>query len=429
MMSGFLSQSERTVESEHGKQEMKTFSQILDLLNSSDKKIRDDAARAFNEILDQYKEVAEAEMNAILENKKVDDELRGVDRPDVLRHVADDIETEVVDMMLDVVRSRFDLSVRYYALKAKLMGVERLSYHERNVPFGAIEKSYTFDEAAALVTKVFHRLDPEFATIFQSFLQKGQIDVFPKKGKRSGAFCTHALLSEPTYVLLNFTNNLRDVETIAHEMGHAINNELIRKRQHALYFETPTSTAEVASTFMEDFVGEDLLQEADDSLRLSLLMNKLNEDIATIFRQVACYSFEQELHQSFREKGYLSYQEIGEIFQKHMSAYMGDAVEQSEGSQNWWIYWSHIRMLFYVYSYASGLLISKSLQASVRRDHAFIEKVKNFLCAGASASPKEIFAAMSVDITDRKFWENGLDEVERLLDETEALAKKLGKLT
>ena len=188
------------------------------------------------------------------------------------------------------------------------------------------------------------------------------------------------------------------------------------------------STAEVASTFFEDFVFEHLLAEVDDQTRLSLLMSKLGDQISTIHRQVACYTFEQELHQSYREQGYLSSDEIGGIFQKHMSAYMGASVEKSKGSENWWVYWSHIRSYFYVYSYASGLLISQSLQAKVRENSEFITKVKNFLGAGMSASPKQIFADLGIDIADKRFWLQGLEEMEKLLAETEKLARKLGRV-
>ena len=158
------------------------------------------------------------------------------------------------------------------------------------------------------------------------------------------------------------------------------------------------------------------------------MMQKLNDDVSSIFRQVACYRFEQELHAVFRTKGYLSKEEIGTLFRKHMAAYMGKAVEQSEGSENWWVYWSHIRYFFYVYSYAGGLLISKALQNSVKRDPAFIEKVKEFLSAGLSDSPKNIFHRLGIDVTDKQFWGKGLDEVEKLLNETELLARKLGKI-
>jgi oligoendopeptidase F len=158
------------------------------------------------------------------------------------------------------------------------------------------------------------------------------------------------------------------------------------------------------------------------------MVSQLDDQIATIFRQIALYRFEQELHRDFRIKGYLSQEEIGKLFLKHMGAYMGPAVELSSGSQNWWVYWMHIRMFFYVYSYASGLLISKALQAKVREDKAFISKVKIFLSTGVSKSPKDIFSEMGIDITDRAFWYQGLDEIERLLQDTEDLAKKLSKI-
>jgi len=279
-----------------------------------------------------------------------------------------------------------------------------------------------------LIYTVMNTLDPKFGEIFAGFIKNGQIEAYPRKGKDSGAFCMHHLMTQPTYILLNHTGKLHDVLTIAHELGHGINNELIREKQHALDFGTPTSTAEVASTFMEDFVLEKIIQGGDDEMRLAIMMQKLNDDVSSIFRQAACYRFEQELHKQFRTSGYLSKEEIGELFQKHMASYMGKAVEQSEGSENWWVYWNHIRYFFYVYSYASGLLISKSLQNSVKRDPVFTEKVKEFLSAGLSDSPKNIFAKLGIDITDKQFWNKGLDEVEKLLNETEILAKKLGKI-
>ena len=339
----------------------------------------------------------------------------------------DDIGTDVIDTLIATVAKRYAISQRFYQLKAKLLGVKKLAYHERNIDYTANGKQYTFQESADFVYKVFSHLDPAFADILQRFLDNGQIDVYPKKGKSGGAFCVYWLLTQPTYVLLNFTGNLRDVQTLAHEMGHAINDELMRKKQNALNFGTPMATAEVASTFMEDFVLQDILKTADEELQFALLLSKLDADVGTIFRQAACYQFEQDLHKTFREKGYLSHQEIGKLFQTHMASYMGSAVEQSLGSENWWVYWSHIRTFFYVYSYASGLLISKSLQKSVKDDPQFINKVKEFLSAGLSASPKDIFLQLGVTIADEQFWNKGLDEIENLLRETETLAKKLKK--
>jgi len=428
MTAGFLSKETRAVITEEGGKKVKSFSEIIGLMNNKHRRICDSAAKAFNDILQRHADVAEAEINSVLANKKIDDELRGTPRPDALRHVADDIESEIVDSLINTVSNRFSISARYYELKAKLLKVKKLMYHERNVEFGVVAKRYPYSKAVNLVHAALAKLDTEFAGIFERFLRNGQIDAYPKKGKDNGAFCIYHLLAQPTYILLNHTGKLHDVLTIAHELGHGINNELIRKKQHALDFGTPTSTAEVASTFMEDFVLREILGEADDELRLAIMMQKLNDDVSSIFRQAACYRFEQELHAVFRTRGYLSKEEIGKLFQKHMAAYMGNFVEQSPGSENWWVYWSHIRYFFYVYSYASGLLISKSLQNSVKRDPAFISKVKEFLSTGLSESPKNIFHKLGIDIADKQFWNRGLDEVERLLNETTLLAEKLGKI-
>lgn len=428
MTSSFLSQEEREALTEDNKKAKLSYPALMGLMNSQKKKVRDQAAKAFNDILDKWKDVATEELNSILGNKKVDDELRGFSRPDESRLLNDDFDTEITDTVLEAVSSRYKVAQRYYILKADLLGVKKLEYHERNIEYGSIDKDYNFVEASKLVQKVFGNLDQDFLGIFNSFLENRQFDVFPKKGKRGGAYCAHNLKRQPTYIFLNHNGKLNDVLTLAHETGHGINNELMRKKQNALNFHTPTSTAEIASTFMEDFVLEEILKEADDELRLSLMVAKLNQDVSAIFRQVALYKFEQELHQTFRERGYLSTTEIGEIFQKHMLSYMGSSVEPSPGSENWWVYWNHIRYFFYVYSYASGLLISKSMQNSVKENHEFIEKVKYFLSAGSSESPKQIFKNIGIDLTQKEFWEKGLDEVENLLKETEKLAKKLHKI-
>jgi oligoendopeptidase F len=428
LTSGFLSKEDRAVITEDGGRKSKPFAELIGLMNSKRRVVRDSAAKAFNDILLKHVEVAEAELNSVLANKKVDDELRGTSRPDALRHVSDDIESEVVDSLIGSVSKRFGISVRYYALKAKLLRMRKLRYHDRNVEYGEVAKQYSFRQSVGLVHTVLKKLDTEFAAIFAGFINNGQIDAYPKKGKDSGAFCIHHLITQPTYILLNHTGKLHDVLTLAHELGHGINNELIKKKQHSLDFGSPTATAEVASTFMEDFVLDEIIGQADDELRLAIMMQKLNDDVSSIFRQVACYRFEQELHNEFRAKGYLSKEEIGTLFQKHMASYMGPAVEQSPGSENWWVYWNHIRYFFYVYSYASGLLISKSLQRAVKQDPSTIIKVKEFLSAGLSDSPRNIFLSLGVDIGDRQFWDRGLNEVEKLLNETEALAHKLGKI-
>ena len=428
MTERFLSQGERTVKNEDGKTITATLETLLSLMSSRTKAVRDGAVIQVNDLLTDYLDMAESEMNALLANKKIDDELRGYPRPDTARHQADDIDTEVVDTLVAAVADRFDISQRFYRLKTKLLGQPKLAYHERNVPYGQAEKAYPYAEAAALVERVYHDVSPEFATIFTRLTESGQVDVFPRKGKRGGAFCTIQGLNHLTYVMLNHTDKLQDVTTIAHEFGHALNHELA-KRQNALNYGISLATAEVASTFMEGFVLERLLKDADDELRLALMVDQLNGAVSSIMRQVAMYRFEQELHTAFRATGFTPKEEIGRIYRKHMEAYMGPAVTQDPGSENWWLYVGHFRVMFYVYSYASGELISQALQARVRREPAFVEQIKDtFLSAGSSRSAKTIFADMGIDITDKGFWDSGLREIDQLLTDTEKLAKRLGKI-
>ncbi|MBI2482222.1 MAG: M3 family oligoendopeptidase [Candidatus Vogelbacteria bacterium] len=428
MTSSFLAAESAVVLTPKGQKTRQPLSVISSLTSHRKKAVRDSAAVAFNQIIMRQALVAEHELNALLEDKKVNDELRGFKRPDAGRHLGDDIETATVDALLKAVSANFEIAQRYYKLKAKLLGVKKLKYYERNLPINRTTTTYHWSAAIKLVAQSLTQLDPEFGAIVKQFLDQGRFDVYPRSGKSSGAFCASNLLAQPVYVMLNHTNELRDVLTLAHEMGHAINYELMRKNCHALDFDTSLATAEVASTFMEDFVLERLIHKVGQRERLVLIMAKLNDDVSSIFRQVACYLFEQELHATYRLKGYLSKEEIGQIFKKHMRAYMGPAVEQTVGmAENWWVYWSHIRNHFYVYSYASGLLISKALQAKLRQDERFMEQIKEFLSAGMSASPETLFNRMRVDITDPKTWTQGLKEVELLLVEAENLTKKLDK--
>ncbi|HBI35790.1 TPA: hypothetical protein DDY47_02555 [candidate division WWE3 bacterium] len=428
MISDFLSREERKILDEADKEKEANLSEILEAINSTDKKVRDAAGVALNDIFAKHAPAAEYELNSVLHNKKVTDELRGFSRPDMSRHLADDIDTEVVDSLIESVTSRFDISQRFYKLKAKLLGVEKLQYHERNVDYGNSGEKYDFNKTAGLVSKVFNALDSEFGTIFENFLREGKIDVFPKKGKESGAFCVHMEKDLPVFVMLNHTDRLNDVTTLAHEMGHAINFELMKKEQNALNCGTYTCTAEVASTFMEDFVLDEIEKGVDEARRLEILMERLNGDISSIQRQVACYNFEKDLHTIYRSEGFLSLKRIGGLFLKHMGAYMGEAVEMSPGAENWWVYWSHIRNYFYVYSYASGVMISKSLKNMVGDDLGFVQKVKKFLSMGTSVSPRESFGELGIDIADKGFWMKGLEELDSTVTEAEELARKLGKI-
>lgn len=426
MVSSLLSKETREVLDNEGKISEKNYSEMLSLLENSDKKIREDSAQKLNEIFDKYIDVAEFELNALLEDKKINDGLKGAKRPDEFRNVENDLESEIVDNLVTAIIKRNDISRKYYKLKSKLLGLDKLKYYEKTLGYGETSKRFNYEDSVNLISKVLYSLEENFGDIFDKYNKNGQVDVFPKKGKRGGGFCSHWSINHPTYIMLNHTNSLRDVLVIAHETGHGINNEYMKK-QKGIYFDTPFATAETASTFMEDFVFRELLKNTDDEEKLSILMQKINDDISTIHRQIGIYKFEMELHDSYRKEGYLSKDRIGEIWRKNMEEYLGEFVDCSEAG-NWWIYVPHIRYYFYTYAYAFGLLVSKSMQKMVREDKSSIEKVKEFLSTGTSESPKNIFMKMGIDITDKEFWNKGLDEMEELLNETEELAQKLGKI-
>jgi oligoendopeptidase F len=408
MIEELLSKQTFKVLDEDLKEKEVSYNEASKYFTSTNKKVRDRAGKEFDKINEKYIEIAEYEMNSILERRQITDEYRGVERPDLRRHLSTDVDSEVVDTLVDVVTKNFDISKEFYKKKAKLLGQKTIGYHERNVPVSKLDKVYKFEEGIEIVKDAFYSVDKVFGDILTSYIENGQIDAFPKTNKSGGAYCTKANKNLPTYILLNYNEKVTDILTIAHESGHGIHSEL-SSRQNALNDGYSLALAEVASTFFEDFALEKILEETTDKeLIESLKMHSMSDSINTIFRQIAFYNFETELHSTFREKGYLSHEEISDIFVKHMQAYLGDAVDVDDGMRYGWIYVSHFRRFFYVYTYASGLLISKFLQQKVREDKGFIENVKTFLKAGSSNSVKDIFMDMGVDISKREFWEEGI---------------------
>ncbi len=431
LTNSLLAKQERIIKMDYGKKVKKNTSQLSALTSHPVKKVREEAAKALDDILESIGDVAEAELNSILEDKKTNDFLRGIKEPDEERIIKDDMTYDIIHTMISTVTENFHISKKFYSFLCKILKVKNLHYFERALeykPKKKKNKTYPYPKAVEIVHRVFSKLDEEIAQIFYDFASKGHIDVYPAKGKRGGAFCTYNLITHPTYILLNYTNSLRDITTLAHEAGHGINNELIKKKQIAINFGTPTSTAEVASTFMEEFVLDEIIKYADEEEQLSILISSIIEDISTIFRQVAFYNFERELHLTYRQKGYLSKKEIDNMFAKHMSSYMGPKVKMTYASKNFWIKVPHFRYYFYVYSYASGLLISKYLQRRVKEDPSYIENVKYFLSQGLSDSPYNIFKKLGINIKDTKIWLEGLKELEDKIKKAHKLAKKLGKI-
>lgn len=428
MTEGFLSKEERIVLGSDGKKSKKNFSEIMSLTSDKKRRVRDAAAAAANDIFRKNADVAEAEMNSIMADKKINDELRGFPRPDSAMHMSDDISSEVPDALVGAAYGRFDISKRYYRLKAKLFGVKKLNYYERNVEYGRLDKKYFYREAVDFVFDIFSKTDKEFADIFKKFIENAQIDVFPRKGKSGGGFCSQRLMTQPTYILMNFTGRLHDVFTLAHEAGHGINNELMKKKQNALNFGITLFSAEMASKLMESFAFREMLEKTSGEERLIIIMMILDDDIGHIFSTAARNIFEREMHKEFRRKGYLSKEEIGGLFRKYRQEYMGSAVEQTPGTENWWMHITHLRVFFYNYQYAAGILAAKFFAKTARENPEFIGNIKEFLSAGLSDSPENLLKKIGINISGKEFWNKGIDEVENLLDEAETLAKKLKKI-
>ena len=415
MLSELLDKQKFIVLDEKGRKQEITYNEVSKYLNSTNKKVRDYASKQFNKVNSKYAEIAEFEINSILEAKKISDDYRGILRSDLTRHIADDMDSEIVDTLVKVVTNHFDISQQYYKKKAQLLGLKKLGYHERNIPLKGIDIPYPYDKGIKLVKDTFSSLDSQFGDILNSFEKENIYDVYPRESKSGGAFCISISNSLPTYILLNHTDRLNDVLTLAHESGHGIHS-ILSKKQSELNSGHPISLAEVASTFFEDFVLEEILKGTDNKdTILGILDNKLNGDISSIFRQIAFYNFETELHAVYKDKGFVPKEEISEIFCKHMTAYLGDAVEKDESMRNGWVYVSHFRNFFYVYSYASGLLISKALQQMVKENPRNIALVKTFLESGRSNSPKVLFKKMDIDISREDIWEKGIDTVRTLL--------------
>ncbi|HOV29721.1 MAG TPA: M3 family oligoendopeptidase [Candidatus Dojkabacteria bacterium] len=416
MLSELLDKQKLIVKDDEFTTKTISYNEIGKYLNSPKKEIRDYASKQFNRINKKYFEIAEFEINSILGYKKISDEYRKIPRPDLSRYIADDIDVDIVDTLASVVTEHFDISKRYYTYKAKTLGQKSIKYYERNVPLGPINLEYTYEESMNLVKNSFEKIDPLFSSIVDSFDKNSQYDVMPKSGKTGGAFCISVGKNYPIYILLNHTNRLNDVLTIAHESGHGIHSKL-SSVQSELNNGYPTSLAEVASTFFENFTLEQILMNANEKDKIAILNQKVMNDISSIFRQIAFLNFEKELHSQFRSKGYLNKEYISDLYIKHMKSYMGDSVEADDSMKYGWIYVGHFRKFFYVYSYACGLLISKALNSLIKEDKKNVELLKQFLSSGSTKSPKEIFANMGIDITNREFWMKGIREIEQdLLD-------------
>ncbi len=362
---------------------------------------------------------SEGEINAIYTDKKINDELRGFSTPysDTVREYRNDIN--VVEKLRKVVTDNFSIAHRFYKIKAKLLKQKQLNYSDRSAHIGIIKANYSFNDSIVFLKKTFGALDTKYADILDSYVNNGQIDVFPKKGKTGGAYCSGSY-GNPTFVLLNHVDDFRSLTTIAHEMGHAFHGELSRA-QGPLYCEYSYALAETASTLFEGIAFDEIFETLSKRDKIILLHDKIDRAISTIPRQIACFNFELALHTAIRTKGFVSKEEIAELHNIHMKAYLGPVFNMIPDDGYMFVSWGHIRRFFYVYSYAYGLIVSQALLRKYRQDKTFWKKIEQFLSAGGKDFPENILKEIGIDVTKPDFFREGLKAIEDDIDMLEKL--------
>lgn len=392
----------------------------MSMVSNLEKKDRHELSEKINNVLKSISHFAEAEINAVYNFKKVMDERRGFKKPYDSTFLSYQNDEKTILLLIDVVTKGFKISQRFYRLHARLLKEKKLLVSDRGVKIGEINKKFDFDTSVAFVGEVFAKVGPKYKEIFDKILD-GQTDVYPKKGKTGGAYCS-GNYNSPTLVLLNHTDDLRSLETLAHEMGHAVHTELA-KSQPSWYQNYSISTAEVASTFFEQVAVAEIENQLTDDEKVILLHNQLMGDVSTIFRQIACFNFELELHNRIRSEGQLSKEEIAKLLKKHLQSYLGDVFDVTDDDGYYFVNWSHIRRFFYVYSYAYGQLISRALFENWKKDKSYADKIEQFLSLGGSMSPEDIFKKVGINVKDPKFFESGLRSIEKDIERLEKLTK------
>ncbi len=396
----------------------------LHRLSDKDQATREKAAHALSAVFAENAGLFTLVTNTLAKDKEIEDRKRGFTDIAQSRHIANRVEPEVVEALVGAVAAAYPrLSHRYYAMKAKWLGVDRLEYWDRNAPLPETDDEViSWDRARDTVLEAYGGFTPEMARIATPFFEKGWIDAPLRPGKASGAFAHPTVPSAHPYVLLNYQGKTRDVMTLAHELGHGV-HQVLAAKQGALMADTPLTLAETASVFGEMLTFRKLLAGASDpARRKAMLAGKVEDMLNTVVRQIAFYSFERRIHEARRE-GELTSEDIGRIWMDVQGESLGPAIHLGEGYEHYWCYISHfIHSPFYVYAYAFGDCLVNSLYAVYERaPEGFAERYMQMLAAGGTLRHKELLAPFGLDASDPAFWQQGLSVIERFIDELETL--------
>jgi oligoendopeptidase F len=401
-----------------------TLEEALDKLQEKDADVRRTAAEAISQVFKDNIRIFTLITNTLAKDKDISDRWRGFKDIADCRHLSNRVEGEVVDALAAAVKAAYPrLSHRYYAMKAKWLGMETLNYWDRNAPLPeAPATAVSWDEARDIVLSAYRQFSPEMADITQTFFDRNWIDAPARPGKAPGAFAHPTVPSAHPYVLVNYLGKPRDVMTLAHELGHGV-HQVLAAGQGALMASTPLTLAETASVFGEMLTFRALLAKTRDKTeRKAMLAQKVEDMLNTVVRQIAFYQFERKLHTA-RKDGELTSEQIGELWMSVQGESLGPAIRTSEGYENWWMYIPHfIHSPFYVYAYAFGDCLVNSLYAVYQNaEDGFQEKYFALLKAGGSKHYSELLKPFGLDASDPSFWDKGLSMIEGLIDELEAL--------
>jgi oligoendopeptidase F len=404
--------------------EMLPLERTLNLLQEPEEAVRAKAAQALSRTFKDNLRVFTLITNTLAKDKEIADRWRGFEDIADSRHLANRVERQVVDALAAAVKDSYPrLSHRYYAMKAKWLGMEQMNFWDRNAPLPETPKALIpWDQAKDTVLSAYAGFAPEMAGIARRFFDEQWIDAPARPGKAPGAFAHPTVPSAHPYVLVNYLGKPRDVMTLAHELGHGV-HQVLAGAQGALMCQTPLTLAETASVFGEMLTFRALLEKTTDRReRKAMLAQKVEDMINTVVRQIAFYDFERKLHTA-RKDGELTSEQIGALWLSVQHESLGPSIRISEGYESWWTYIPHfIHSPFYVYAYAFGDCLVNSLYAVYQNaDSGFQQKYFELLKAGGTKHHSELLKPFGLDATDPSFWDKGLSMIEGLIDELEAL--------
>lgn len=399
-----------------------TGPEALHLLSHPDKEMRARGAKALSETFGANIRTFTFILNTLVKDKEIDDRWRRYSTPGAFRNLSNQVEPDVVNALVTAVRNAYpQLSHRYYAMKARWLGQERLNFWDRNAPLPvASERKIGWADARSLVLDAYQRFSPDMASIGRQFFDKAWIDAEPRAGKTGGAFSHPTVPSAHPYILMSYLGSPRDVMTLAHELGHGV-HQVLAADQGALMAVTPLTLAETASVFGEMLTFRAMLaQEKNPRERMLLIAAKVEDMLNTVVRQIAFYTFEERLHAARRE-GELTAEDIGRIWLSVQSESLGPTVELNPGYEHFWCYIPHfVRTPFYVYAYAFGDCLVNSLYALYENAAPdFGQRYLDLLRAGGSKRHKELLAPFELDASDPAFWQKGLSLIARFIGELE----------